>query len=104
MKIFEETAGVVDVDWYMEETQSRYQLEVDKEKAALHGISSAKIAGTIELALKGQQAGLLHQPREKEDVPILMRLPLSARAGIQRLEAIKLASTDGRTGTDFLPW
>ncbi len=96
MKVFEETAGVVDIDWYMEEEQSRYQLEVDKEKAALHGISSAKIAGTIELALKGRQAGLLHQPREKEDVPILMRLPLSARAGIQRLEAIKLASTDGR--------
>jgi multidrug efflux pump subunit AcrB len=96
MKVFEETAGVVDIDWYMEEEQSRYQLEVDKEKAALHGISSAKIAGTIELALKGRQAGLLHQPREKEDVPILMRLPLSARAGIQRLEAIKLASTDSR--------
>ena len=96
MKVFEETPGVVDIDWYMEEEQSRYQLEVDKEKAALHGISSAKIAGAIELALIGRQAGLLHQPREKEDVPILMRLPISARAGIQRLEAIKLASTDGR--------
>ncbi len=96
LKVFEETAGVVDIDWYMEEEQSRYQLEVDKEKAALHGISSAKITSATELALKGRQAGLLHQPREKEDVHILMRLPLPARAGIQRLEAIKLSSTDGR--------
>jgi len=68
MKIFEKTPGVVDVDWYAEEEQPRYQITVDKEKAALNGISVAKIAGTIELALKGRQAGLLHQPREKEDV------------------------------------
>jgi multidrug efflux pump subunit AcrB len=95
MKVFEKTPGVVDVDWYVEEEQPRYQITVDKEKAALHGISVAKIAGTIELALKGRQAGLLHQPREKEDVPIIIRLPLSARAGIQRLEVIKLASGDG---------
>ena len=95
MKIFEETPGVVDVDWYMEETQPRYKIEVDSEKAALHGISVARINRTLEMALKGQQAGLLHQSREKEDVPILMRLPLSARAGIQRLKMLKLASADG---------
>jgi multidrug efflux pump subunit AcrB len=95
MNIFKETPGVVDVDWYMEETQPRYKIEVDSEKAALHGISVARINRTLEMALKGQQAGLLHQPREKEDVPILMRLPLSARAGIQRLKMLKLASADG---------
>ncbi len=95
MNIFKETPGVVDVDWYMEETQPRYKIEVDSEKAALHGISVARINRTLEMALKGQQAGLLHQPSEKEDVPILMRLPLSARAGIQRLKVLKLASADG---------
>jgi len=95
MNIFKETPGVVDVDWYLEETQPRYKIEVDSEKAALHGISVARINRTLEMALKGQQAGLLHQPREKEDVPILMRLPLSARAGIHRLKMLKLASADG---------
>ena len=95
MNIFKETPGVVDVDWYMEETQPRYKIEVDSEKAALHGISVARINRTLEMALKGQLAGLLHQPREKEDVPILMRLPLSARAGIHRLKMLKLASADG---------
>jgi multidrug efflux pump subunit AcrB len=95
MEIFEKTPGGVDVDWYMEENQARYKIDVDSEKAALHGISVDRINRTLELALKGQQAGLLHQPREKEDVPILMRLPLSARAGIQRLKMLKLASADG---------
>jgi multidrug efflux pump subunit AcrB len=96
MEIFEKTPGVVDVDWYMEENQPRYKIDVDSEKAALHGISVDRINRTLELALKGQQEGLLHQPREKEDVPIMIRLPLSARAGIQRLKQLKLLSGDGR--------
>jgi multidrug efflux pump subunit AcrB len=79
----------------MEEDQLRYYLEVDKEKAALHGVSVSQITRTLELALNGRQVGLLHQPREKEDVPIILRLPLFARAGTRRLEAIKVASASG---------
>jgi multidrug efflux pump subunit AcrB len=93
--VFEETDGVVDVDWYMEEDQARYQLEVDREKAALHGISVAQITQTLKMALSGQQVGLLHQPKEKEDVPVVLRLPLKARAGIERLNAIKINAPDG---------
>ena len=96
IKIFEETPGVVDTDWYMEEGQSKVNLLVDKEKAALHGISTARIDQSLQIALKGMQAGLLHRPLEKEDVPILIRLPLEDRAGIKRLEAIKIPSADGR--------
>ncbi len=95
MKTFEDTPGVVDVDWFMEENQPRYHLEVDKEKAALHGISVAQITRTLDLAMSGRQVGLLHQPLEKEDVPIILRLPISARAGILRLATIKVASADG---------
>ncbi|MBW1705926.1 MAG: efflux RND transporter permease subunit [Deltaproteobacteria bacterium] len=95
VKVFEETPGVVDTDWYMEEKQIRFNLIVDKEKAALHGISAAQIDQTLRIALKGIQVGLLHKPLEKEDVNILLRLPLADRAGIKRLEAIKIPSSDG---------
>ena len=40
-KIFQQTAGVVDVDWYVEDPQTKYDLKVDLDKAALHGISAA---------------------------------------------------------------
>jgi len=96
MKIFEETPGVVDTDWYMEEEQVRANLIVDKESAALHGISAAQIDQTLQLALRGMEVGLLHQPQEKEDVSIILRLPLAARAGVQRLTAIKVPAADGR--------
>ncbi len=96
MDIFKKTPGVVDVDWYMDKTERRYEIEIDREKAALNGIGIDRINRALELALKGQQTGLLHQSREREDVPIRLRLPLSARAGIQRLETLKLFSSNGR--------
>jgi multidrug efflux pump subunit AcrB len=94
-RIFEETPGLVDVDWIMEEDQPRYYLEIDHVRAALHGISAAQIARTLQLALSGKQAGLLHQPQEKEDVPIVLRPPLASRAGLDRLKAIKIVGADG---------
>ena len=45
--------------------------------------------------LSGRQVGLLHQPLEKEDVPIILRPTLAARAGIERLKGIKLPSPRG---------
>jgi multidrug efflux pump subunit AcrB len=94
-RVFEETPGVVDVDWYMEGEQLRYVLTADQEKAALNGIQVAQINQALENALKGKAAGLLHLPEEREDVDIYFRSPLAARAGVERLETIKLPGTDG---------
>ena len=94
--IFEETPGVVDVDWYMEGDQVRYIFEPDKEKAALNGITVAQINGALDTILSGRQTGLLHVPVEKEDVRIMLRAPMAKRAGIDRLSGIELMSGDGR--------
>ncbi len=93
--IMAQTDGVVDVDWYMEEDQSRYRITVDREKAALHGISVAQAAETLALSVSGRKSGLLHLPAEQEDVPILLRPPLEQRAGIDRLQAVRIPGADG---------
>ena len=95
MGVFEDTPGVVDVDWFMEEEYPRYHLRVDREKAALHGITPYQISSTLEMALSGRQVGLLHQPREREDVRVVLKLPLADRAGVKRLEGIKMRAADG---------
>ncbi len=95
MQVFEETPGVVDVDWFMEESHPRYHLRVDREKAALHGITPSQISSTLEMAMSGRQVGLLHQPREREDVRVVLKLPLADRAGVNRLENIKMRAADG---------
>jgi multidrug efflux pump subunit AcrB len=95
MQVFEDTPGVVDVDWFMEEAHPRYHLHVDREKAALHGITPSQISSTLEMAMSGRQVGLLHQPKEREDVRVVLKLPLADRAGVNRLENIKMRAADG---------
>jgi len=94
-KIFNDTSGVVDIDWYAEFQNTRYNFKIDRERAALHGISTGKIVKSLKIALSGEQLGLLHKNLEREDVPIILRLPMKARAGIKRLETIKIAGRDG---------
>ncbi len=94
-QIFNDTSGVVDIDWYAEFQNTRYNFKIDRERAALHGISTERIAETLKIALSGEQLGLLHKDLEKEDVPIKLRLPMKARAGIERLETIKISGRDG---------
>jgi multidrug efflux pump subunit AcrB len=95
-EIFARTPGVVDVDWYVEAPQPRVRLVVDREKAALNGITADQVVQTLALAVGGAEAGLLHLPSEKEDVPVVVRLPREARSGIGALTDLHLPAADGR--------
>jgi multidrug efflux pump subunit AcrB len=88
--IFTNTPGVVDVDWYVEADQAKARFIVDKEKAALNGISDADIAQTLRVAVGGESVDLLHLPREKEDVAIVVRLPQSLRTSPEDLLALRV--------------
>ena len=93
--IFKHTPGVVDVDWYMEDPQTRYDMKADLDKAALHGVSANDVASTVQIALQGAEAGLLHSPESREDVPIQVRLGRADRSSMEGLQHIKLPSTGG---------
>jgi multidrug efflux pump subunit AcrB len=94
LKIFESTAGVVDVDWYVEDEQPKYEILVHKDKAALHGVSDEHIAALLRMAAAGEPAGLLHDEDEKEDVPIQVRLPRAARSDLDRLQQLRVRGRD----------
>ena len=94
-KVFQETPGVVDVDWYVEDPQVKYDMKVDLEKAALHGISAADVNHTLQVGLGGANAGLLHDPQSREDIPIEVRLARSERSGIEDLANLKLPTPSG---------
>ncbi|MCL2778656.1 MAG: efflux RND transporter permease subunit [Polyangiaceae bacterium] len=92
---FEKTNGVVDVDWYVEDDQPKYRFVVDQEKAALNGVSKMDVVNALRLASAGGTAGLLHDEREKEDVPIVVRLDRPSRSDLSRLQNIRVAGRDG---------
>jgi multidrug efflux pump subunit AcrB len=91
-EIFRATPGVVDIDWYVEEQQPKTILRVDKEKAALHGITEAAITRTVQMAMQGFPVTLLHAPREREDVNIVLELPRALRARTNDLLSLPIRS------------
>jgi len=94
-KVFQQTPGVVDVDWYVEDPQTKYDMKVDPDKAALHGVSSGEVTQTLQVGLGGANAGLLHDPRSREDIPIEVRLARSDRSRIEDLGNLKLPTPSG---------
>ena len=88
--IFEQTPGVVDIDWLVEAPHPKITLAVDEEKAAAAGLSPAAVAAVVRMAGSGESAGLLHDERAREDVPIVIRLPRDDRS-LEAVQSIRLA-------------
>jgi multidrug efflux pump subunit AcrB len=95
-KIFETTPGVVDVDWYVEDPADKYDIRVDLDKAADLGISAAEVTRSVQVALSGGNAGLLHDPLSREDIPIEVRLSRRERSGIENLQDLKITGASGK--------
>jgi multidrug efflux pump subunit AcrB len=93
--IFDRTPGVVDVDSYVEDDQPKYRFVVNKEKAALIGVSAEQVAATLRIAVEGMNAGLLHQSQEKEDVPVWLQLARAERSSVDDLKQIKVMGQRG---------
>ena len=93
--VFQTTPGVVDVDWYVEDPQTKYDLKVDLDKAALHGIAAADVSKTLQIGLDGATAGLLHVADSREDIPIRVQLGRADRSSIESLEEMRLPSAGG---------
>lgn len=95
LDLFDRTEGIVDADWYVEDDQPKYRLIVDKEKAALHGITGDDVARTLRIASAGEAVGLLHAEAEKEDVPITLRLSRASRSELDRILTLKVSGRNG---------
>ena len=93
--IFDRTAGVVDTDTYVEEDQVEYRFAIDRDKAALSGVSQGEIDSTLRIALSGMNAGLLHDDREAEDVVIRVEVPRALRSSVEALRALHLTGAGG---------
>ncbi|MBF0586393.1 efflux RND transporter permease subunit [Prosthecochloris sp. N3] len=102
-EIMEETPGVVDVDWMVEEDQKVYNLVVDKEKAAYRGVTTEQITRTLRMALDGSEVGLLHTSTELDPVGLQLRLPIEERTSILDLSQLFVKSQGMASMTTRLP-
>jgi multidrug efflux pump subunit AcrB len=94
--IFERTAGVVDVDWWVEDPGPRLEMQVDRDKAVRAGVTPEMAVRTLRVALDGAEAGLLHDERSRRPVPLVLRLDRAQRSSLEGLLATRVHGAEGR--------
>ncbi|NDV26718.1 efflux RND transporter permease subunit [Desulfovibrio sp. JC010] len=89
--------GVVDIDTSTEAGQTMVDFVLDKEKAALHGVSARDVVNTLQMALSGMVPATVHEQGERNPLPVRLILPLLRRADVSSLEQLKVRTMDGNS-------
>lgn len=93
--VLEKAEGVVDVDWQVEEDQPEMMLEVNREKAALHGIAPQQIVHTVSMALYGQPVSTISSETAREAVPVRLRLKAEDKSSIEDIQRLTVMGRNG---------
>jgi multidrug efflux pump subunit AcrB len=91
--------GLADVDDTAEAPWTQLTFVVDKEKAALSGVTTADIAATIRLALGSTEAGTVHVEGERNPLRISLRLPRTIRSSPEELARMGVKGLAGNLTT-----
>ncbi len=94
-EVFSNTDEVVDVDDSVEIAAPRYLIQVDRSKAALHGVSQQDIVDSIATVLRGADVSYMHHGHTKYSVPIRVEIPEGDKSDINTLLGIKIRSSNG---------
>jgi multidrug efflux pump subunit AcrB len=94
--LFHKTNDIVDIDWLVEDDQFEYKFNVDKEKAALSGVSTAQVAQTMRLALSGLEVSQFYQEKEHDQIGISLQLAEKERSNLDDLKKINVLSQNGQ--------
>ncbi|MCF6224427.1 MAG: efflux RND transporter permease subunit [Flavobacteriaceae bacterium] len=92
---FASTKDVVDVDWMIEDDQTEYRFEIDKEKAMLNGIAPQQIVATMNMALSNRPISKLYHENANKEVGIVLRLEEKEKSTYKDLLQIKVISQNG---------
>ncbi|MBS0261113.1 MAG: efflux RND transporter permease subunit [Planctomycetes bacterium] len=88
--------GVVDLDDIREAPQAKLTFVPDREKAALNGVTSEQIAGTLRAVLEGPTIGLVRSDNERNPLRIELQLPISQRTNAAELSRIQIKGHTGQ--------
>lgn len=97
--LFHDQPGLLGVDSTIEAPAGKLIFEVDRQKAALAGITPQAIGQLVAAAMRGTDLTLLREAREMRPRPVRLRLPRQARASPTEIASLPLARADGRVLT-----
>ena len=81
---------VVEVDSTVEDDQTRWRFQTDKEKAMLSGITTQDVVSNLRIANQGQIAGYFNLEREANPLPIKLQVAKAMRTSQNDLQVLPL--------------
>jgi multidrug efflux pump subunit AcrB len=93
--ILEATPDIVDIDWMVEDAQTEYRLEVDKEKAMLNGIAPQQIVGNLTYLVREMPVTNLYDERSNNPVGIVLALDDQDKTSLQDIQNLKIRGSQG---------
>ncbi len=92
---FADTEDLVDVDDSVEQAAPRYLVSVDRNKAALLGVSQASVAQALQMALHGEDVTYIRNEFQKYPVPVRLELPVAEKSELDSLLTLRVAGHGG---------
>lgn len=93
------TEGVVDIDDFSEAEYDKVHFQLNRERAALSGITVAQVTETLRTAVAGENVGIVHVTSERHPLQIMLQLPRVLRSSIPDLLALRVKTAQG----DLIP-
>ena len=93
--ILQNTSDIVDIDWMVEDNQTEYKLEVDKEKAMLNGIAPQQVVGNLTYLLKEYPVSNLYDENSNDNVGIVLSLDDKDKTSLQDIQSLKIKGSQG---------
>ncbi|MCO5230870.1 MAG: efflux RND transporter permease subunit [Chitinophagales bacterium] len=97
--ILENTDDVVDIDWNVEDVQTEYRLEVDKEKAMLNGVAPQQVVGNLTYLLREFPISNLYDENSASSIGIVMALDDKDKTSIEDIKNMKIKGQQGNMVT-----
>jgi multidrug efflux pump subunit AcrB len=93
--ILQNTQDIVDIDWMVEDNQVEYRLEIDREKAMLHGVAPQQIVGNLTYLMREMPVSNFVDERSNNPVGITLKLKDSDKTSLQDIQNLKIKSAQG---------
>jgi multidrug efflux pump subunit AcrB len=94
--ILENTRDVVDVDWNVEAGQTEYRLDIDREKAMMHGIVPQQVVGNLTYLLGDHPISTMYDQDAYNPVGMVMELPDADLDGMEAIQNLKIKGMNGQ--------
>ncbi|KJY83955.1 multidrug transporter AcrB [Vibrio galatheae] len=94
-EVFRATDDIVDVDMYLPELHQKWQVVIDRSKAAHFQVPYASIVDALATSVGGKPVSYLHSEHSKYPVPIQIQASESAKVRLEQVLNIKVGSQNG---------